>query len=325
MNDLENKYRNNKLTSAELSEWKEKVNSMNDNQLEESMRQHWMNDDIDVSGVDTARMDRIKKKIDRKTAQKPQLYPLLLKVAQIAAVTLLPVFILMTLYLYRENNRLSSEEMVVTTGKGERASITLPDGTRVMLNYNSALSYTPKIYNKEERKISFDGEGYFRVSKNKECPFVIDAKGLQIKVLGTAFNLSARKNNKTAELTLEEGSVLFTSTQTGKNVMPEPGQKAILDYATGKITVSKEENIQVATAWKEGELVFRKERLPAVIQCMEDTYGVKITLHCEDCSSDLFTGTLPASDINEALEILEKTYHLTSTVKGKEIQMTKDK
>lgn len=133
--------------------------------------------------------------------------------------------------------------MIVCTARGERASVTLPDGTAVSLNSESRLAYFPKPITKE-RKISFDGEGYFQIDKNKEVPFIIDAQGLQVKVLGTTFNLLVRKDHKTAELALEEGSVWLGATQSHKNVILHPKQKAILDQSTGNIFIIAEEDTQ---------------------------------------------------------------------------------
>ena len=80
-------------------------------------------------------------------------------------------------------------------------------GVLVSLNSKSRLIYFPKDYNKKERKIAFGGEGYFQVKRNVNTPFLINAKGLQVRVLGTTFNLSVRDTERTAELALEEGCV----------------------------------------------------------------------------------------------------------------------
>ena len=145
-----------------------------------------------------------------------------------------------------ENHQLVSEEMVVATGLGERATITLPDATKVTLNADSKLTYIPKVYNKKERKIKFSGEGYFEVSKDKERPFLIDAKGLNITVLGTTFDLLVRNNEKTAELSLESGKVMFRSLLSGKFVILNPNQKVVLDQSTGNLVVMKDESQYVA-------------------------------------------------------------------------------
>lgn len=82
-----------------------------------------------------------------------------------------------TVYLYQENTVLSQKDFVATTGKGEQVTISLPDGTQVTLNAESRLSYNLSNFNSDERRVAFDGEGYFRVAKNPSSPFSITAKG----------------------------------------------------------------------------------------------------------------------------------------------------
>lgn len=321
MEGLEGKYRNDELTVDELYKLREQVNASSDAQLEVSMREHWMNEDIDISHVDSSRILSLKGRIDNDLELNHSSF-IWKKAIQIAAAILLPVFILSTLYLYHENNQLTSEEMQVKTGPGERANITLPDGTQVYLNSESNLCYIPKTYNKSERKIRFDGEGFFAVSKDKDRPFLIDAQGLQVRVLGTKFNLMARKKGITAELALEEGSVSFTSKRTGQNVTLMPDQKAVLDQGTGNITVESEINIEDAKAWKLKEMIFRNEPLASVITAIEKTYNVKIKIDYAYYMTDLFTGTIPSNNIQEALEVLEKSYHFYATMKNRQILIT---
>ena len=209
--------------------------------------------------------------------------------------------------------------MIVSTGKGERASMTLPDETKIALNYDSQVTYDPEAFAKGERRIDFDGEGYFQVKKDSRHPFVIHAQGLQVEVLGTVFNLLARNGDTHSELFLEEGSVRLMSVLTGEKVLLSPNQKAVLSVETGHIVVQTMENIAEASAWRKGDLIFRNEPLGNVLRTLEGCYGYKITTDCEDCLMDEFTGTLPTWDINEVLEVLEKLYPLEIEIKGKEI------
>lgn len=324
MMNLEQKYRQDRLTPNELNELRAKVNSTSDELLEEAICNEWMHDDIDISSVDMQRMDRLKRSIDKKINKKLFVYFKFFKWIQVAAIILLPISIAAIWYLYKENSQLSSEEMVVATGIGEHAKITLPDGTDVNLNAESKLCYIPKTYNKKERQIRFDGEGYFQVRKDKQHPFLINAQGLNVRVLGTKFNLLARKKDASAVLSLQEGSVLFSSLLTGMNVILKPNQKAILNQSTGIIIVKKEENFQDVIAWRRKELVFRNAPLRSVINSIEKNYNIKIRIKTKAYLKDLFTGTLPNSNINEDLEILEKSYHFKSIMTSQEVLIIPD-
>lgn len=165
-------------------------------------------------------------------------------------------------------------------------------------------------------------KGYFQIDKNKEVPFIIDAQGLQVKVLGTTFNLLVRKDHKTAELALEEGSVWLGATQSHKNVILHPKQKAILDQSTGNIFIIAEEDTQKISAWRHGNMIFRNTKFSEVIHTIEQSYNVRINITCKNCPTDTFTGTLPLTNLNEVLEVIEKSYHLKAQIKGKEIILT---
>lgn len=320
MNNLIKKYRKDELTPEELAELREQVNSVNDPELEQPVFDLWMHEDFDTSAVDDERMQRIKGRIDQATGDKKRFrLSTVLRWTEITAAILLPVFMVMTFYLYRENTNLLTEEMVIETGLSERAGITLPDGSVVTLNSESRLVYLPKDYNKKERKITFGGEGYFQVKQDMATPFLINAKGLQVKVLGTTFNLLVRETDRTAELALEDGSVSLLSTRTNRQVVLKVNQKAILDYATGEITVIYDENIKDISAWRRGDMVFRNTPFRKVIQTIEENYNVRIQIECTACLDDTFTGPLPVNNLNEVLEVIERSFHLKAVISGKEI------
>ena len=321
MDNLKHKYRKDELSSEELLELRRQVNDMSDSEIEQEMYNAWLNNDIDTTGIEDERMNRIKKNID--IAIKKERTGLLLFIhwgRRVAAI-LLPVFILISFYLYHQNSLIISDEMTVSTARGERVSITLPDGTLVSLNSDSKLAYNSKEFNKKERKISFSGEGYFQVHKDVTAPFQISSKGMKVNILGTTFNLKVRKKNNTAELTLEEGRVQLLSVKTNKSVILEPNQKAILDQLTGKITVVDDCDAKLSSTWRHGDIVFRNTKLSHVIQSIEENYNVTIKIDCANCMEDTFTGTLPSTDLNEVLEVIEKSYGVKATIVGREVYL----
>jgi ferric-dicitrate binding protein FerR (iron transport regulator) len=321
MKDLQHKYREGQLSSEELSSLRETVNHSTDDEITTKLREIWMNEDIDTSHVDSAQMDKMKKVIDRKMKVKPPSYLLIRRIIQSAVAVLLAIFVLTTFYFRKENNRLNSSEITIVTDVGERVSVILPDATIVTLNSESKLIYIPQTYNRDKRQIVFDGEGYFQVMKDTEKPFEIIARGLNVQVVGTTFNLLARENREEAVLALEEGSVSFLSILTGKRVLLSPFQKAILNQNNGEIKVLTEPLIKDASSWKRNELVFRNVSFLTLLRSVEENYGVQIETNYQADPLDLFTGTIPASDINEVLEIIERAYHLKAYMQGKDIKL----
>ena len=328
MKELERKYRKDQLSVEELRLLRAHVNAMSDQDIEKEMYEVWMDEEPDLDIEFTKeRSDRLKQRIDAQidvSAEKvnrPSDWLLMNRIARVAAILLLPVFVVLTIYLYQENGRMASEEMIVSTGKGERANITLPDGTAVALNSESSLTYTPRVFNKDKRQIRFEGEGYFQVAKNRDCPFLIDAEGLSVEVLGTTFNLDVRRSEKTAELVLEEGSVRFCSLKTGKDALLEPKEKLILDQETGQFVIESGRDIETETAWKRGELVFENVAFEDLISSVERNYGVQIETDYLSDAADSFTGTIPVNNLLEALTVIGKVYNLSVLVEGDEIRL----
>ena len=210
---------------------------------------------------------------------------------EVKAAVLLPLFMIATVYLYQENTVLSQKDFVATTGKGEQVTISLPDGTQVTLNAESRLSYNLSNFNSDERRVAFDGEGYFRVAKNPSSPFSITAKGLKVSVLGTTFNLRARS--------------------------------ADLDQIHGTVTVEESSYTTDASAWRRGELVFRNVPFAEVLEEIEEIYHVSIAIETKGLNyqDDLFTGVLSRTNINEVLEVIEHSYHLKATLKDGTIRL----
>ena len=321
MDNLEQKYRNDNLTPEELKRLREEVNSASNARLEDSLRETW--EAAEVSPADTLCLDELKAKIDKRLFSAKHIVPLYWKVLRIAAAVLLPLLIIATGYLYQENTTLSHQDFVATTSEGEQVTLSLPDGTLVTLNAHSRLSYNLSDYNSDERRIEFDGEGYFQVAKNPSSPFSIVAKGLSVSVLGTTFNLRARSSDATAELALEEGSVCFRAFKTGQNVILSPNQKAVLDQKQGTLTVEEERHVTDASAWRRGELVFRNVPFAEVLEEIEEAYQVSIVIEMKGQTyrNDLFTGVLSRTDINEVLEVIEHSYHLKAILKDRIIRL----
>jgi ferric-dicitrate binding protein FerR (iron transport regulator) len=162
------------------------------------------------------------------------------------------------------------------------------------------------------------------VAKDSLHPFSIRAEGLDVRVVGTKFNLFARKGVALSRLSLEEGKVLFTSLASHRQTAVWPGQVAVLDKQTGRISVEqKPEEVNDATAWQRNELVFRNATLRHVIAVMETTYGVKFRFSGRLNMDDIFTGTLPSNNLGEGLEIIRHSYHVRAEQRNGVVTITK--
>jgi transmembrane sensor len=319
MKVLEKKYREDILTTKDLSELRNKINSMEDTELEKVMFDSWMNDETYTVSVEDKDLNRIKDRVHKSISSPTKGRNIFFRYLQVAAAVLLIAFIGTTYYLYKENKMLTSQNMLVTTGKGEHANITLPDGTQVSLNSESKITYIPKLFSSFTRTIRFDGDGYFQVSKNKSRPFIIESKGLCVKVLGTKFNLHARENDSRAELWLKEGKVTFSSLLSGETVELKPNEKVVMDRQSGRLSVTKENTSE--TSYNCKEMKFNKEPLSYVLQIIGNSYNVKFAVDSRINLNDMFTGTLPTTNLQEVLDALECSYHIKAINNGGKIYL----
>lgn len=323
MSNKERFFLDDTLTASQLKELRKEIDATPDETIEQRMWQQWNSEEAEQDTSKSGRLSEIWQLIERHIqAERAFSWHKAWRYVQVAAVIMLPILLFSTFYFYRENALFSTDKTIISTADGERASITLPDGSKVTLNERTSLAYDSKSFNKSIRQIEFEGEAYFDVAKDPEHPFTIDSDGLGIHVLGTKFNLNAREASPTSELILEEGSVRFSALKKDKSVTLSPQQKAVLDKATGDITVTEMENaLSDATAWKRKELVFRNVPLHQVLKSIEKHYGVTCNVRGNINLNDCFTGIIPANNINDVLQIIETSYHCNTTLKDNRVEL----
>ncbi len=305
--DLMAKYKRGTLTSAELEELRQMLDRMSDTELEAIMEHDWMAGEVKSDDNCSSVIARIKDRLDKDIRPQRQHRKLVYGFARWAAVIVIPVLALLAWQLHSDNQRILNSEVVVMTQKGEKARIILPDNSMVSLNYETSLSYSPRLFHDDTRQITFNGEAYFEIAKDGERPFVICTPNMVVTVLGTVFNLLAREHDDNAVLMLIDGSVELSSVKTHETVKLEPSDRATLDYASGEIIVESQNDISVP--WKSHMLTFDDETLGKVIKVLEANYNCTIAINDSVYINDGFTGTLPANDINLALDIISNSFN----------------
>ena len=214
------------------------------------------------------------------------------------------------------------EELAYNTLKvprGGEFKVKLQDGTVVYVNSASRLRY-PVKFTGEERRVYLSGEAYFEVEKNERMPFVVEMEEGEIKVLGTQFNARSYKEEKQQLTTLVSGKVLLTSKQ-GKSVELTPGEQGVI----GEKGISKGKvDVYPYTAWKDGNFVFRKQRLEDIMNIVERWYDVKVVFVDDWCREVSFSGNVRRYDgFNKLVEMLEVTGSVKFNIKGNVIYITK--
>lgn len=302
-----------------LLELREHVNQSSDQLLEQEMQADWLHGILPDQAVREEDLQRIHQHIldehiqpvaTEPSVQVAELNPRhkFLKYIQIAASLVLPVCLVMMFFMYRENRQLASIPMTqITTHEDEQANVTLPDGTVVSMNSRSELKYRAQDFSSHDRQVNFQGEAHYQVTKDPEHPFTIHTSGMEIKVLGTEFNLINRQEEQTAEVALLHGSVKLTSLASGKSYTMSPNEVVILNKKTGSMDIHHTDNVADATAWQQKQMIFHDTPLSEVIATLNKTYKSS-TIQLKSKQKEHFTGTLPTNNLEEAMKIIKLSY-----------------
>lgn len=211
------------------------------------------------------------------------------------------------------NDREPAEEMVTyeefTTPSGQRAMVKLHDGTTVWLNARSTLRY-PNHFAREERKVELDGEAFFDVEHNEHKPFVVSTEKLDIKVLGTKFNVFAYKGREEFNTALLEGSVkVYERMNEEKALFMNPNE--CVELKDNKLVKRPMGNIDFLL-WKEGIYAFDDVPFEDIIKKFELYYDIVITVNNSKLMKYKFSGKFRQRDgVESALRTLRKVYYFT--------------
>lgn len=203
----------------------------------------------------------------------------------------------------------------LTTPRGGEYQVILPDGTKVWLNAASSLTY-PEQFTGNERRVKLTGEAYFEVAKNKDKPFYVMMNDVQVRVLGTHFNISAYGDDDAITTTLLEGSVQISKNNSVS--LLKPGQQAVVGNSADAIVIS-DANIEDAMAWKNGLFIFNDDNITGIMKKISRWYDVDVN-YAADLNDETFGGSYHRSkNINELLQYLEMIGKIHFKVQGRRI------
>lgn len=225
------------------------------------------------------------------------------KIAAVAVVTLLLSYVVRT-YLFPP--QIPMQELYVPVGK--QVNLTLADGTNVWLNSRTRLKY-PAIFSGKERRVEIDGEGYFKVQKDADCPFRVQTDGGVVEVLGTTFNVEAYSSEHNFRTSLLEGSVKITDNRTGEYLL-SPDQMAEMQ-ADGSMKISAISDYD-AFRWTEGIISLKNDSFESIMKKFEKYYGVTIKIECDNFAGVSYSGKFYHSDgLQYALKVLQRDIDFT--------------
>ena len=257
-------------------------------------------------------------------------------------------------YAQNDNNASYSQKAVneINVNRGAKTSLQLPDGSHVWVNSDSKLSY-PESFQGGVREVFLEGEAYFDVVKDPAHPFIVHTSGIDVKVLGTAFNVKAYNAEPTIEATLVHGMIEVTKKNqpNASKVILKPHEKLIFNKFAGEESkmdsrlilsnASAQKNISkpaiiitpllkniadtaiIETSWVYNRLSFEDENLEDLAVRMERWFNVKIIINNEKIRSNKLTGSFQDETIEEALKELQYLVSFSYKISGKEVMINK--
>ena len=260
--------------------------------------------------------------------------------------------------LYQKNNGIAYQEIQVPLGS--KSTLILPDQTKVILNAGSNLKYNSD-FGRESREVWLTGEAYFDVAKDMKRTFTVKTEYINIKALGTAFNVKAYPDEKTIEATLVSGLIKVEKHSPNQNkslqdnaVVLHPNQRLTFyketeDFITERkpqeAVASEPQKTEVSTAntpgkrllvqknidvipdvsWKDTRWVINREELEQLAVKLERRYDVTIVFKDEELKSFRFTGTLANESIEQVLRAISLTAPIKFEIEGKTVIFREDK
>lgn len=213
-------------------------------------------------------------------------------------------------------------DIVVEAPLGSKTKLTLPDGSTVWLNAGSKMVYS-QGFGVSDRRLAFQGEGYFEVEKNDEMPFLVQTHDVNVTVVGTKFNFRNYPEDEEAVVELLEGKVALENQLKEEAVryLP-PNEKMVLHKATGEMDITSAK-VKEATLWTENILLFDEDLLPDIVRELERSYHVQIEIENEDLKQTRFYGQFNQLEQNiyDVLDMLSETGKLKYHEEGKVIYL----
>jgi transmembrane sensor len=243
---------------------------------------------------------------------------------------------------------------IISVPLGSKSEVALPDGSKVWLNAGSKLSYGMN-YGKQLREVNLIGEGYFKVAKNANKPFIVHASKMNIKALGTEFNVKAYPDENVMETVLVKGSVMVSKTSNGEKAFDPENKKCVLLKPGQKVQFLKDTNpfkntfpaksspnstvlnrknteekteitlqstdTQVETSWKDKRWIIKAENLDDLAVLLARRFDKTIIIVDQELSQYRFSGTIENETMEQVFDIMSLTVPILYSIEKGEVRI----
>lgn len=202
----------------------------------------------------------------------------------------------------------------IETPRGGQFKVVLPDGSKVWLNAASSIRY-PSVFAAASRTVEVSGEAYFEVAHDPAKPFLVHTRGMEVQVLGTAFDLMAYPDEDTVRTTLVSGSVKVVNGSESRLI--RPGEQASLG---GDGFVVSKPNLYEVLGWKEGEFRFRGASITVIMRQLARWYDVQVAYEGAMTDNHTYYGVIPRKqEAQDILDVLALTKNVHFRIEGRKI------
>jgi ferric-dicitrate binding protein FerR (iron transport regulator) len=217
----------------------------------------------------------------------------------------------------------------LTVPFGKRFTVQLSDGTKVQLNAGTTFKYPVKFLKDKDRLVFIEsGEAYFDVTKDAEHPFIVNNRDVNIRVLGTQFNVSSYPEDASVKTVLIEGSVSLYSAKevydVNKSILLKPGFKADWNKINNIVKVDKAD-VEMNIAWIDGKIILKHMKFSSIIKKIERHYNVSIQNNDEVLENEFITATFEDESIEQVLQVINKLHPIEYSLKDHKIVILKKK
>ena len=205
---------------------------------------------------------------------------------------------------------------------GKTFEVQLSDGTVVYLNSGSSIRYPVNFVDGNNREVYIKGEAFFHVSRDEKHPFIVNAGKLNIKVLGTQFNVSSYKEDENINTVLVSGSVELYKDKAEKEIINtiklSPGKIAKWNDEKNSYKVEPTDT-DIYTAWVQGKLIFKNEFFKVIRKKLERHYNVTIINHNKLLDDNTFNAEFDSENIEEVMEIFDRNFGINYKIENNKI------
>ncbi|MBK1438875.1 DUF4974 domain-containing protein [Parapedobacter sp. ISTM3] len=211
--------------------------------------------------------------------------------------------------------------MTHSTTAGQRKLLTLADGSRVWLGNVSTIRY-PRNFQSDRRELFLEGQAFFEVRPDSTKPFLVHTTGLDIKVLGTSFNIKSYQGETEQAVTVATGKVSVNAVHDSLGWMLEKGEQVIY-HAVDKTGVKQMTDASLAISWKNGELIFRNEPLKGIARQLERWYGVTIEIASPSIANKQLSLSIKDEPLQRVLKMLSLAGDFHADINGSHVKIRK--